>query len=237
MWDADVSRHDRPPPGRAISPDARRTVLRNAASIGVAVGAYGVSFGAVAVAAGLSPAQACVLSSCAFTGASQFAFVGVVGAGGTPLAGVATALLLGSRNTLYALRMSTLLDVRGAKRLLAAHVVIDETTAMATARPTPEESRLAFWATAVSVFSLWNVATVVGAFGARALGDPTTLGLDAAVPAAFLGLLWPRLAGSGEARAVAVAGAAVAVVTSLVLPAGIPVLLAALVAVRLRGAS
>jgi len=209
-------------------------VLRNAAGIGAAVGAYGISFGAVAVAAGLSVPQACALSALAFTGASQFAFVGVVAAGGSPLAGVATALLLGSRNTLYGLRLSRLLNVRGARRLLAAHVVIDETTAMAVARTSPAESRLAFWATAASVFSLWNLATLLGAAGARAVGDPRALGLDAAVPAAFLGLLWPRLAAGGGFRAVAVAGAAVAVLTSLILPAGVPVLLAALVAIRLR---
>lgn len=228
VWDAGM-------PDPTMAPAARRAVLRDAAGIGLAVGAYGVSFGAVAVAAGLSTGQACLLSAGAFTGASQFAFVSVVGAGGNPLAGVATALLLGSRNTLYALRMSSLLDVRGPKRLLAAHVVIDETTAMASSRRTPQEGRLAFWATAASVFTFWNLATVLGAISARSLGDPATLGLDAAVPAAFLGLLWPRLTGSGEARVVALAGAAVAVVTSLVLPAGVPVLLAALVAVRLRG--
>lgn len=218
-----------------LTPERRRAVLRDAAGIGVAVGAYGVSFGAVSIAAGLSVAQTCALSALAFTGASQFAFVGVVGAGGAPLAGMATALLLGSRNTLYGLRISALLRPTGLRRLLAAHVTIDETTAMAVVRTTAAESRLAFWTTAVAVFSFWNLATLVGALGAGALGDPRTLGLDAAVPAAFLGLLWPRLRGSGEARLVALSGAAVAVGTSLVLPPGAPVLLAGLVALRLRG--
>ncbi len=218
-----------------VPAERRRGVLRDAAGIGIAVGAYGLSFGAVSIAAGLSVAQTCALSTLTFTGASQFAFVGVVGAGGAPLAGMATALLLGSRNTLYGLRVSGLLRPAGLRRLLAAHVTIDETTAMAVVRNTPAESRLAFWATAVAVFSLWNLATLLGALGAGALGDPRALGLDAAVPAAFLGLLWPRLRGSGEARLVALAGAGVAVLASPLLPAGAPVLLAALVAVRLRG--
>lgn len=231
------SRPGSPRSGRAadVPGGARRAVLRDAAGIGVAVGAYGISFGAVAIAAGLSVAQACALSALAFTGASQFAFVGVVGAGGAPITGVLTALLLGSRNTLYALRMSALLEARGFRRLLAAHVTIDETTAMAVVRDSPAESRLAFWMTGLSVFCLWNLATLLGALGAGALGDPRALGMDAAVPAAFLGLLWPRLRAGRETRAVALAGAAVAVGTSLVLPAGVPVLLAALVAVRLRG--
>jgi predicted branched-subunit amino acid permease len=222
--------------GRSDVPvEIRRAILRDAAGIGLAVGAYGISFGAVSIAAGLSVAQTCALSTLAFTGASQFAFVGVVGTGGAPLAGTATALLLGSRNTLYALRMSALLDASGLRKLPAAHVTIDETTAMAVARTTAAESRLAFWATAASVFTLWNLATLVGALGAGALGDPRALGMDAAVPAAFLGLLWPRLRAGTEARAVALAGATVAVAASLTLPAGVPVLLAALVAVRLRG--
>lgn len=214
--------------------ERRRAILRDAAGIGIAVGAYGLSFGAVSIAAGLTVTQTCALSALAFTGASQFAFIGVVGAGGAPLAGMATALLLGSRNTLYGLRISGLLRPSGLRRLLAAHVTIDETTAMAVLRTTPAESRLAFWATAAAVFSLWNLATLLGAFGAGALGDPRALGLDAAVPAAFLGLLWPRLRGSGEVRLVALAGAAVAAAASPVLPAGVPVLLAALVALRIR---
>jgi predicted branched-subunit amino acid permease len=207
----------------------RRAIVRDAAGIGAAVGAYGLSFGALAVAAGLTVLQACALSLLTFTGASQFAFLGVLSAGGSALSGVATALLLGSRNTLYALRLAPMLGRR--RRWLAAQFVIDETTAMATVRDTVEESRLAFWSTAVSVYVLWNAATLLGALGARGLGDPGALGLDAAVPAAFLGLLWPRLA-DPDTRATAVAAGAVAVAAALVLPAGVPVLLAALVAVR-----
>ncbi len=218
----------------AAPADLRRAVYRDAASIGVAVGAYGVSFGAVAVAAGLSVPQACALSLLAFTGASQFALVGVLGAGGGALAGTATALLLGSRNTLYALRLATLLGVRGGRRLLGAHLVIDETTAMALARADPAESRLAFWATGAAVYTCWNAATLIGALGARYVGDPRTLGLDAAFPAAFLALLAPRLR---SARPVAVAAVAtgVAVVAVPFVPAGVPVLLAALVAVIAGG--
>jgi branched chain amino acid efflux pump len=213
----------------------RAVVLRQALSIGVATGAYGVSFGALAVAAGLSVAQTCALSLVMFTGGSQFAFVGVVGAGGSAGAAIATAALLGARNGFYGLQIARLLRPRGWRRPLAAQVTIDESTAVATAqvvvRPDrPELARLGFWATAAAVFALWNAATLVGALLGDALGDPRRYGLDAAAAAAFLALLWPRLA-SRRARAVAASAVLVASLLVPALPPGAPVLAAALVAV------
>lgn len=187
------------------------------------MGAYGVSFGAASTAAGLSVAQTCALSLLAFTGASQFALVGVLGAGGSAVAGVASALLLGSRNALYAVRLAHLLRLRGARRLVAAHVTIDESTAVATNAP-EELAGTGFWSTALSVYVLWNAATLLGAVGAASV-DPRSLGLDAAVGAAFLALLWPRLR---HARGVAAGGVALAALAVPVTPPGVPVLIAAL---------
>ncbi len=208
----------------------RREVVRDAAAVGVAVGTYGVAYGALGTTSGLSVAQTCSLSVLAFTGGSQFALVGVLGAGGAAASGVATALMLGFRNLLYGLRLAPTLQVRGVRRLIAAQLVIDETTAMTIAQPRERAGRLAFWATGLAVFTLWNIATLVGALGASALGDPSRLGLDAAVPAAFLGLLWPHLR-SRVARVVAVGAAAVALALTPLLSPGIPVLVAGLVAV------
>lgn len=212
------------------SASARQAVIRDAAAIGVATGAYGVSYGAIGVAAGLSVAQTCALALLAFTGASQFAFVGVVGGGGALVSAVVTALLLGTRNAFYGLRLSSLLDLRGLRRLIGAHAVIDETTAMAVGRRTPELARLGFWATAIILFSLWNVGTLVGALAGSALGDPRAYGLDAAAPAAFLALLRPQLT-NRRARVVAVAAALLALALVPFVPVGIPVLLAAAAAV------
>jgi predicted branched-subunit amino acid permease len=166
----------------------------------------------------------------AFTGASQFAFVGIVGGGGSALAGTVTALLLGSRNALYGLRLAPMLGTHGPRRAVAAHLVIDETTAMAISQPDRRSARLAFWSTGLAVFSLWNLATLVGALGATALGDPKKLGLDAAVGAAFLGLLWPKLEGRSTWLTALVA-AAVALALSPLLTPGVPVLVAGLVTV------
>jgi predicted branched-subunit amino acid permease len=207
----------------------RAAVVRNALGVGVATGAYGISFGAVSVAAGLSVPATCALSVLLFSGGSQFALVGVLGAGGSAVAGVTTALLLGVRNALYGLRLAPLLAARGVRRLVAAQLTIDESTAMALGQDEPRAARLAFWSTGLSVFLLWNLATLVGAIGATAFGDPQALGLDAAIPAAFVALLWPRLRGR-QPWLVAGAAAVVALALSPVVPAGVPVLVAALTA-------
>jgi 4-azaleucine resistance transporter AzlC len=207
----------------------RSTIVRDSLGVGIATGAYGVSFGAVSVASGLSVAQTCALSLLMFTGASQFALVGVVAAGGAPLSGAMTALLLGTRNTLYGLRLARLLRFTGLRRLLAAHVLIDESTAMSVTRQTTSAARLGFLTTGVSILVLWNLATFAGAVAGSAIGDPRTYGLDAAVGAAFLALLWPRLSTPSN-RAVAVAAAAVALGIVPLAPAGVPVLAAAGVA-------
>lgn len=183
-----------------------------------------MSFGAISTAAGLSVLQTCALSVLMFTGASQFALVGVVGAGGSVWTGAATAILLGARNALYGLRLSSLLDVRGWRRPLTAHFVIDETTAMAIGRP--EFSRWAFWATGLSLFVCWNAGTLIGALATHALPNPKAFGLDAAPPAAFLALLAPRLR-AREPLAIALAAALAAIVLLPFVPAGVPLMVIA----------
>lgn len=202
--------------------------------IGLATGAYALSFGAIAVASGLDVWQTQALSLGMFTGASQFALVGVLGAGGGTLAAVLTALLLGARNSLYALSLRPYLhsDHDSWWRIAGrAQLTIDESTAMAIRYPPgSREARHAFWMTGISIFVLWNIGTLIGALGAAALDDPRVLGLDAAVPAGFIALLWPRLR-DRSAVALAVVSAAVAVALVPLLQPGLPVLSAALVAI------
>jgi predicted branched-subunit amino acid permease len=210
--------------------DRRRPVVRNALGVGAAVGTYGVSFGALATTSGLTPVQACALSVLAFTGGSQFALIGVLGGGGSAASGVTSAVLLGSRNAFYGLRLAPVLKVRGLRRLPAAHLVIDETTAMTISQDDERAARLAFWATGLFIFTIWNLATLLGAVGASVFSDPKKLGLDAAVGAAFLALLWPRLQGR-IAWTTAVASAVIALALVPVLTPGLPVLVAGLATV------
>ncbi len=203
-------------------------IERDALAIGLATGAYGVSFGVLSVAAGLSVAKTCAMSLLVFTGASQFAVIGVLGAGGTVLAALGPALLLASRNALYGLSLVPILrDRPRARRALEAQLVIDETTAMARAHDDPADAHRAFLSTGVSIFVLWNLGGLVGALVGGSIGDPRTLGLDAMFPAAYLALLAPQLRRPGAPTG-ATAGALLALATLTFAPRGVPILAAAL---------
>jgi predicted branched-subunit amino acid permease len=219
-----------PVPGQPSPAASRARPVRDGIGLGLAVGVSGVAFGAAAVSSGLSAWQACALSLLAFTGASQFALAGVIASGGSLLAGAAGAILLGSRNTLYGLRLAEVLQVRGARRPFAAIGVIDETTAVALAQPDPAAARRGFWATFCCLYLTWNLSTLAGALGAGKVGSPQAFGLDVVGPAAFLALIWPRLRAGRTERAVALAGAAIALGTTPALPVGVPVILAAVAA-------
>ena len=209
-----------------------RSVIVDSLGVGIATGAYGVSFGAISTASGLSVLQTCVLSLLVFTGASQFAFVGIVASGGNPFTGALTSILLGSRNLFYGLSIASLLGLSPRQRLASAHLVIDESTAMAVTRETRHQARLGFFWTGGSIFVLWNLSTFLGALAGNAIGDPRDYGLDAAVGAAFLGLLWPRLT-SWRARGVALFAAAVALGAVPLTSAGLPIIIGGAAAVLL----
>jgi predicted branched-subunit amino acid permease len=178
-------------------------VKRDSFSVSITVGAYGSAFGAAAVAADFSVLQACLLSLLLFSGASQFAVVGVIAAGGTPLNAIATSTLLGTRNGLYGLRLAPLLKLRGWKRVVAAQITIDESIGVALAQKDEDQMRKGFWYTGFGVFVFWNLFTLAGA--------------------AFLGLLWPRLS---DRKSWVLAGFAILLALSLTpfVPAGIPII-------------
>jgi 4-azaleucine resistance transporter AzlC len=206
---------------------ATRAIVRDAVAIGLAVGAYAVSFGVLAVGAGLTAAQACAMSLLVFTGASQFAVIGVLGAGGGIAAALAPALLLAARNGVYGLSLVPILRGRRWRRAVEAQLVIDESTAMARAQDEPALAHRAFLATGLSVFVLWNLGTLAGALLGGGIGDPRALGLDAMFPAAFLALLAPQLRRPG-APVAAIGGALLAVLALPIAPTGVPVLVSVL---------
>jgi predicted branched-subunit amino acid permease len=227
-----------PPPATEPATDAvqrRRSAVRDGLAVGVATAAYGISFGALSVAAGLDVWQTCFLSLVMFTGGSQFALVGVLAGGGVAAgaSAIATAALLGIRNVVYGMRMKPVVDRGGPiRRAAAAWLTIDESTAVALAQTDERSARVGFWVTGAVIFAGWNLTTLLGALIGDALGDTRAWGLDAAAAAAFLGLLWPRLK-KFQSAAVAVAAAVVATITTPVLMPGLPVLVAAVVAVVL----
>ena len=208
----------------------KNQVDRTALSVAFTVGLYGAAFGAAGVTAGFSILQTCLLSILLFSGASQFAVVGIMGAGGAAISAIATATLLGFRNTLYGLQMAPILKVKGFKRVLAAQITIDESTAVATLQDTDEDRKRGFYLTGIGVYLFWNLFTFLGALGASAIGDPSVWGLDAAVPAAFLGLIWPRLKNKVQFLVSAIA-IAWALLLTPVTPAGIPIITTVVLAI------
>jgi predicted branched-subunit amino acid permease len=208
----------------------KNQVDRTAFSVAFTVGLYGAAFGAAGVTAGFSILQTCLLSILLFSGASQFAVVGIMGAGGAAISAIATATLLGFRNTLYGLQMAPILKVKGIKRVLAAQITIDESTAVATLQDNDEDRKRGFYLTGIGVYVFWNLFTFLGALGASAIGDPSVWGLDAAVPAAFLGLIWPRIKNKVQ---LLVSGIAIAwaLLLTPVTPAGIPIITTVVLAI------
>jgi predicted branched-subunit amino acid permease len=214
-----------------VSVDPKKNqVDRTSLSVAFTVGLYGAAFGAAGVTAGFSILQTCLLSILLFSGASQFAVVGIMGAGGAAVSAIATATLLGFRNALYGLQMAPILKVKGLKRILAAQITIDESTAVATLQENDADRKRGFYLTGIGVYFFWNLFTFLGALGASAIGDPSVWGLDAAVPAAFCGLIWPRLKNKTHFVVSAVAIAWALLLTPIT-PAGIPIITTVLLAV------
>ena len=207
-------------------------VERTSLSVAFTVGLYGAAFGAAGITAGFSILQTCLLSLLLFSGASQFAVVGIMGAGGSAVSAIATATLLGFRNALYGLQLAPILKVTGLKRIIASQITIDESTAVSTLQSNDSDRRRAFYLTGFGVYIFWNLFTFLGALGASAIGDPSVWGLDAAVPAAFCGLVWPRLK---DKRLFLISACAIilALLLTPITPAGIPIITTVLLAVIL----
>ncbi len=202
-----------------------RSYWRDCLVVSLAVGVIGVTFGVFADAAGFDLAQIVVMSALVFTGASQFAAVGVIDDGGSGGAAVGSALLLAARNALYGPVARRALPASALARLASAHFVIDETTAMAAAQDDSRDAIGAFWITATTLWLCWNLGSVAGALLGAVLGEPETWGLDAAFPAMFVALLVPHVrTAAGRTAAVVAAGVALGAVP--VTASGIPILLA-----------
>jgi len=200
-----------------------RTILRDALTLGVAAAMLGVSFGVLAVAAGLPVIKVSALSLLVFAGGAQFAAVGVLAAGGAAVAAVTAGLLLNARFVPFGMTVAAVVSGPPWRRALGAMLLTDETAALALAQPEPSSRDRAYWLTGVVLYLTWNAGTIVGALAGNALADPTALGLDAAFPAAFVALLAPLLR-DRRAYVAALTGAALALVLTPLLPPGLPIL-------------
>lgn len=206
------------------------SIKRDSISVGIAVGAAGAAFGAVSVSSHFSILQTCILSLFLFSGASQFALATIIGSGGSPWSAIVTGAFLGSRNGLYGIRMAGLLQNRGWRRALAAHITIDESTGMAVAQENREDATTAFWYTGFGVYLFWNLFTLLGAIGAKSIGNSAAWGLDVASPSIFVAVLWPRLKELRSKAFAATAGVWALSITHFV-PVGVPILTTVFIAI------
>lgn len=200
-------------------------LARDIGLVCLADGLVGVSFGAIAVGTGFPIWLPMLLSVVVFAGASQFMFVAIISSGGNPIAAVVAGLLVNARHLPFGLAIGDAVGNGVMRRIVGSHVMIDESTAFAMAQSDPRRRRAAFWACGLGLFVCWNAGVLIGAFGGTLIRSTDALGMDAAFPAVLVALLMPALRDRAT-RSAALLGAAVAVGTGLVLPAGLPVLLA-----------
>jgi len=200
-------------------------LARDIALVCVADAFVGASFGAIAVGLGLPLWLPMLMSVVVFAGAAQFIFIGIVGAGGNPVAAVVAGLLVNARHVPFGFTVGDVFGTGWLRRIVGSHLMVDETVAFTLAQDGPARRRMAYWACGAGLFVSWNVGVVAGAFGGRAIGNTDSFGLDAAFPAVLLALLLPSLDRPATRRA-ALAGVVIALATTPYLPAGLPVILA-----------
>jgi predicted branched-subunit amino acid permease len=202
----------------------KRAIHRQSASIVASVAPFGIVFGAAAATAGLSLVQAMGFSLLVFGGSSQFAAVEILGDGGSVASAAIAGLLLNARSLAFGVIMAPALLGTWWQRAAMSQLMIDESTAVGTAQAERRWRRYGYLVAGVGVFVVWNLTTVIGHVAFAGAGDLITdLGLDAAGPAAFLALLWPRLS-IGAQRRTAIAGALIALALIPVAPPGVPIL-------------
>jgi predicted branched-subunit amino acid permease len=166
------------------------------------------------------------MSGTTFAGSAQFAAASVLADGGGLLAAVAAALLLNARYGPIALSVAPSLSGPRRWRFVVAQLVVDESWAIAAGADGRIAARRLVGA-GLAIYLGWVAGTVVGVAAGSALTDPETLGLDAAFPALFLGLLAPRLR-DARSRSAAIAGAVIALALVPFTPPGVPIVAAAL---------
>jgi len=199
-------------------------VLRDIALTCLAVSFIGLSYGAIAVASGFPLWVPAAQSVLVLAGASEFLFIGIVAAGGSPIAAALAGVLVNARHVPYGLALPEVTG-RGWRRILGRHVMNDESVAFALTQEDLPRKRAAYWACGLGVLICWPGGAVLGALIGSFIKNTDAFGLDAMFPAVLLALIVPALRDKVTLRA-AVLGAVIALAATPFLPAGLPVLLA-----------
>ncbi|MEV6557696.1 AzlC family ABC transporter permease [Nocardia sp. NPDC051756] len=209
---------------RSIWRTLGRDTFSGIVAVCLAVMVIGVSYGATAVTTGLPPWLPIVLGIAVLAAGSEFLFIGIIAAGGSPIAALLAGLVVNARHLPYGLSVPDAVGT-GWRRLLGVHLMNDESVAMALAQSSAERKRAAYWASGFGILLAWPGGAALGALIGTFVPDTSAFGLDAVFPAVLLALIIPALRDLATLRA-ALAGAAVAVASAPFLPAGMPVLVA-----------
>ncbi len=209
---------------RSIWRTLDRDTLSGIAAVLLAVGLIGVSYGATAVTSGFPLWVPIVLGVVVLAGGAEFLFIGIMAAGGSPIAAVLAGLLVNARHLPYGLSVPDVVGT-GWRRRIGVHVMNDESVALALAQPDVARRRAAYWVSGLGVLIAWPGGAAVGALIGTVVPDTGAIGLDAVFPAVLLSLIMPALRARGTLRA-ALIGASAAVASAPFLPAGMPVLVA-----------
>jgi 4-azaleucine resistance transporter AzlC len=185
---------------------------------------FGASFGLVAEAAGMGAVASVVMSATTFAGSAQFAAASVLSAAGSVGAAVTAAILLNARYVPIGISVASVIRGRSARRLAEAQLVVDESWAFARRRDGSFDRGILMGA-GVTLYACWVGGTAAGAFAGEVLGDPDSLGLDAAFAALFLVLLVLQIT-SRRALAAAVLGGTIAFSLIPFTSPGVPIIAA-----------
>jgi 4-azaleucine resistance transporter AzlC len=184
---------------------------------------FGLSFGVLAVDAGMSTVAAVTFSATTFAGSAQFAAGSILETGGTAFAAIVAAVLLNARYVPLSISVASIFPKPIWRRLVESQLIVDESWALAGRGGHFERHVLV--GAGLLIYVLWIGSTAVGTLLGDRLGDPTDYGLDAAFAVLFLGLALPYLR-TRRARQAALASAVIAFVLIPFAPPGVPIVVA-----------
>jgi 4-azaleucine resistance transporter AzlC len=186
--------------------------------LSVGVIAFGLLYGVMARQVGFSPWEAWGMSIIVHAGSAQFTALGMWGSSGA-LSIILTTLIVNLRHLLLGASIAPhLRDVSPRWRALLALWMCDESYALAIAAyERGEGSHQFLFGANVGFYLVWPASGLLGALLGAAIPDPSRYGLDLLFPLTFLGLLVTFLK-DRIAVAVALGGAAFALLGAQLLP-------------------
>ena len=170
-----------------------KTGLKDGLPIGTGYLAVSFSFGIAAVAAGLSPWQAILISMTNVTSAGQFAGIGIIAAAGSYFEIALSQLIINLRYALMSISLSQKLDTSFKQRhtLVLGHMNTDEIFAVAVSRTKPIRP-IYFLGLSTLPYIGWSLGTAMGAYFGALLPEDLCAALAVAIYGMFIAIIVPE---------------------------------------------